>query len=128
MSHLPWTDTVTCGYLICSVVRVIAYVPQIRALCERGGAGGVSVVSWVLFAIAHGATLLYAAVVRHDDVLAWMSLLNTAGSLAVAALALRRQTRDRIIYVPHARPLRDHWVTIRRRLGDKPAARSRIES
>ncbi len=105
MSHLPWTDTVTCGYLICSVVRVIAYVPQIKKLCKRGGEGGVSVTSWLLFAIAHGATLLYGSVVRHDDVLAWMSLLNTVGSLAVAALALRRQAQDRIIHGPHARRL-----------------------
>ena len=105
MPHLPWTDAVTCGYFVCSVARIVAYVPQIQKLCERGGAGGVSVVSWLLFAAAHLATLLYAVVVRHDAALAWMSLMNTVGSFTIAALAYQRQLRDRSIYMAHARRL-----------------------
>ena len=107
MLHQLGMHAITYGYVVFNGLRVIAYVPQIRKLCVNEDASGVSAVSWMMFAGAHGSTALYAFGIQHDLMLALLTSVNFVCSMAIASLAFHRQklasARSRPIRV---RPIR----------------------
>jgi hypothetical protein len=70
-----------------SVVRVIAYVPQIvRIARDTHGAEAISCVSWAMFAFANLSTAAYAVLAVDDALMAWLFGANFAACLAVLGL------------------------------------------
>jgi|GEM_PF-2945609 len=90
-----WAQAVTGLYLVCNGSRLLAYVPQITALVKTRQAEGISVGSWLIFAVAHASTAAYAFEMRSDSMLVWYGLANTSLSLLVATLAARAQWHKR---------------------------------
>ena len=95
MTTDTWMHAVTGLYMVCNGSRLFAYVPQITALVRTRQADGISVASWLIFAVAHASTAAYAFEMRSDAMLVWYGLANTTLSLLVAALAGRAQWNKR---------------------------------
>jgi hypothetical protein len=79
-------------------IRLLAYVPQIVTIVrDRHGAEAVSCLSWVLFALAHFATAVYAWFTVHD---AWMAMVFAtnfaACMLIIAVTAYKRAGAARL--------------------------------
>ena len=95
MATDTWMHAVTGLYMVCNGSRLLAYVPQISALVKTRRADGISVGSWLIFAVAHASTAAYALEMGSDAMLVWYGLANMALSLLVAALAGRAQWNKR---------------------------------
>lgn len=91
MATDTWVHAVTGLYLVCNGSRLFAYVPQIATLVKTRRADGVSIGSWLVFAIAHASTAAYAFALHSDPMLVWYGLANMGLSLLVATLAARAQ-------------------------------------
>ncbi len=72
--------------------RAIAYVPQmVLVYRDPHRATAVSLTTWLLFAAANVATVVYALAVVSDSVVAVVFSLNAAGCIAIVLLiALKR--------------------------------------
>ncbi|BAT59574.1 hypothetical protein GJW-30_1_02107 [Variibacter gotjawalensis] len=82
-----------------NVVRLVAYVPQIRkAACDQNGASAIAYSTWVMFFFAHASTVAYALVNQKDASLALWFTANAACCLAIigAGLLARRRSRARL--------------------------------
>ena len=95
MTTDTWMQAVTGLYLVCNGSRLFAYLPQIASLVKTRQADGISVTSWLIFAVAHASTAAYAFEMRSDAMLVWYGLANVGLSLLVAALAARAQRNQR---------------------------------
>ena len=98
MATDTWMHAVTGIYMVCNGSRLFAYVPQITVLVKTRRADGISIGSWLIFAVAHASTAAYAFEMRSDAMLVWYGVANMALSLLVAALAescARWNTRNR---------------------------------
>lgn len=79
-------------YALLSSVRVVAYLPQILCIArDHGGAQAISLLSWTFWAASHGVTALYAQLVLHDALLAWMMVGNTLGCAAVVGITIAKR-------------------------------------
>jgi len=79
-------------YALLSSVRLIAYLPQIVCVArDHGGAQAISLLSWTFWAASHGVTALYAQLVLHDALLAWMMVGNTLGCAAVVGVTISKR-------------------------------------
>jgi uncharacterized protein with PQ loop repeat len=95
MPHVFFADAVTDLYMIANVGRLFAYMPQIRRLARADRSEGVSVGSWIVFAIAHASTAAYAIEVQDNPMIAWWAVGNLTTSVAIAGLAwYRRHQRE----------------------------------
>jgi hypothetical protein len=92
--------------------RAVAYFPQLlRVYRDPHGATAVSLTTWVLFAAANVATIVYALAVADDCLVAAIFALNAVGCLAIVVLtAMKRAGRT-----PWATP---EWiVALRQSIG-----------
>ena len=96
MSDATWHHAVAALYVGCNASRLLAYVPQIDAMVRRGRVDGVSVTSWLIFAVAHASTAAYAYEMRSDSILVWYGIANLIASLTIASLAAHGQRRMRV--------------------------------
>ena len=96
MSNETWLHAVTGLYVVCNASRLLAYVPQIDALVRQRRVEGVSVASWLIFAVAHASTAAYAYAMRSDTMLVWYGIANLVASLSIAWLAAQGQRRARV--------------------------------
>jgi uncharacterized protein with PQ loop repeat len=73
-------------------VRLLAYLPQILKIAhDRRGAEAISCLSWLLFALSHLSTALYAMLVITDSRMMWLFAANFLACVAILALtALKR--------------------------------------
>jgi len=70
-----------------NVGRVFAYLPQIlRIAHDRHGAEAISCVTWILFALSHLSTVLYAVFVLGDTWMAWIFAANLLACISVLGL------------------------------------------
>ncbi len=97
MSNDAWTHVVTGLYMVCNASRLLAYLPQIDGLVRRRRTEGVSVASWLIFAVTHASTAACAFEMNSDRMLVWYRLANLTASLLVASLAARAQWKARRI-------------------------------
>lgn len=77
-------------------VRVFAYVPQIIKICrDRQGAAAISYTTWLMFALSHATTVVYALFAVGDTALAVIFGVNTAFCAAIILLTMRQRRRFR---------------------------------
>ena len=80
------TDVVTCLFFATNTLRVLAYIPQIKAAWKcANGAASVSRVTWSCFAVAHLSGALYSGVVARDP---GMAAVFTGNSIACGTLLI----------------------------------------
>jgi hypothetical protein len=84
-------------FAISNSVRVLAYVPQIvRVAYDKDGAVAISYATWLLFAVSHSSTVLYAMVVIEDMKMAIVFAANMLCCLLIIALTVyKRACRPR---------------------------------
>lgn len=88
----PLHSLVAWAYLLANGARIVAYLPQIRAVWRcRDGAASISLLSWSTWTLSHVAALLYALLVLRDLPFLLVTSLNLAGCGAVTWIALRRR-------------------------------------
>ena len=73
-----------------SVLRLAAYVPQIvKIMRDATGARAIANTTWMLFAVSHLATALYAMIALRDAVIGAVFIANTTCCLVIVGLVLR---------------------------------------
>jgi uncharacterized protein with PQ loop repeat len=81
-------------FAISNSVRVLAYIPQIaRVACDKQGAGAISYATWLLFAVSHSSTVLYAMVVINDIRMAIVFAANMLCCLLIVGLTAYKRAR-----------------------------------
>jgi hypothetical protein len=84
-------ELVTFAYGLTNVVRVLAYMPQIRCLWgTRGAAAGVSPGTWWMFCASHSTAALYMGLVARETLPAALFVANALCSGVIAGLATSR--------------------------------------
>lgn len=74
--------------------RIAAPVPQLIAIVRNpGGARAISVLSWVLFALANASNAVYALVMAGDWLIFGINLVSAASCTTIAAVARYKQRR-----------------------------------
>ena len=73
-----------------SVLRLIAYMPQIVKIAQdKTGAKAISNMTWMLFAISHLATALYAMAALQNLVIGAVFIANTMCCLVIVGFVVR---------------------------------------
>jgi hypothetical protein len=73
-------------------IRLLAYAPQVLAIVrDHHGAAAVSCLSWVLFALAHLSTAIYAWVTAGDVYMTLVFAVNFFACAIIVALTLRKR-------------------------------------
>jgi uncharacterized protein with PQ loop repeat len=85
MSHTI-TNLSMIAFALLNGMRVFSYLPQIiRIYRDPNGAVAISILTWVLFAASHIATVWYVLVTSGDRLVATTFVLNATGCLAIVA-------------------------------------------
>jgi hypothetical protein len=96
LGQLTLADLTLTAFSFFNVLRIVSYLPQIlRVARDQYGATAISYSTWSLWTCANLSTGAYAIVNLHDAWLALVSLVNTAGCLAVILLTLWKRRRFR---------------------------------
>lgn len=78
----------------CNFVRILAYVPQVAAIVrDKGGASGVSRMTWAMFGIANASTVAYALLCLGDGWMAAIFCINLVCCLTIVGLASVKRAR-----------------------------------
>lgn len=84
------------AFTMLNIVRLAGYVSQIAEIArDKGGAPGVSCLTWTIFAMSNLATVLYAALSLHDGAMACIFAANTAGCVAILLLTRHKRLAAR---------------------------------
>lgn len=85
------------AYVVTNTVRIVFYVPQIRAVlkCEDGAAA-VSITTWSFWTLANLTAALYGWVVVNDRAFATIFLANFACTAIVTVLAANKRMKRRL--------------------------------
>lgn len=106
----PTLNAVVWLYLSTNAVRVVTYLPQIRAVWrDTEGARTLSLLTWGSWTVSNLCALAYAAMVAHDGPLALISAINLVGCGCVTAIAAHRRLqwhRQAPVPAPRGRSLR----------------------
>lgn len=95
MSDGIWMQMITGLYLACNGTRLLAYLPQIRALLHDDRADGASFASWVVFPIANASTFGYSLAIGSAPLMVAYAAANLCASVLVVALAWKAHRRLR---------------------------------
>jgi hypothetical protein len=96
LGQLTLADLTLTAFSFFNALRIVSYLPQILRLArDQYGASAISTSTWSLWACANLSTGAYASVNLEDAWLAVVSLVNTAGCLAVILLTLWKRRRFR---------------------------------
>ena len=80
-------DAALYAFALFNTLRLLAYVPQVTAIWhDQNGAAGVSCLSWLLFALSHFATAIYALTEALDLAMSAFFLANTTACVAIVLL------------------------------------------
>lgn len=87
MNVLTAADLAALLFPLLNGLRVLAYLPQIMKIArDRHGAEAISCTTWLLFALSHLSTVLYAALIVCDRWMAWIFVANLIACITVLSL------------------------------------------
>jgi len=86
---------IVLAFLLTNIGRVLAYLPQIRAIMrDKGRAAAVSCSTWSLFFVSNLSSALYAGLLNADPAMTFAFAANTACyAVIVGLLCWKRRLR-----------------------------------
>jgi hypothetical protein len=96
LGQLTLANLTLTAFSFFNALRIVSYLPQIlRVARDAYGATAISYSTWAMWTCANLSTGAYAMVNLQDAWLALVSLVNTAGCLAVILLTAWKRRRFR---------------------------------
>lgn len=82
----------TCFFAGCAVTRLAFIGPHVRKPAVAPRADAASIASWLILALVHAGTSLYAFAIRHDSTSGLTAAANLLACVVIAGLAWRRRS------------------------------------